>query len=234
MDNQIAKLDGHYIICGYGRIGRLLTQYLIQKYINVVVIEKDQELETRLDGDGVLYLIGQAADENMLIRAGIKRASGIIACVGTDEGNVMLVRLTRRLNPDAFVVARSSRDSSKVLLEQAGADKVILPYLIGGRRIALSLLKPEIMDFIDLIATETNIEIRLEQVTLSRKSELVGLELGKTFIRADLDVIIVMIVRADETVIYNPKSNTKLITGDRLLAIGHPDSLVVLEEIAAN
>jgi len=82
MENQIEKLEGHYIVCGYGRIGRLLTQYLVQKYINVVAIERDSQQETQLKGDGILYLIGEAAEDKVLIRAGIKRASGIIACVG--------------------------------------------------------------------------------------------------------------------------------------------------------
>ena len=141
MDNQIKKLDGHYIICGYGRIGNLLTQYLVQKYINVVVIEKDSKHENHLDGDGVLYLIGEAADENVLIRAGIKRASGIIAGVGTDDENVLLVQLARQLNPDIFVVARAYRDSSKKTLEEAGAHKVISPYDIGARRMAHAILR---------------------------------------------------------------------------------------------
>jgi len=172
LNNQIKKLDGHYIVCGYGRIGRLLTQYLVQKYIDVVVIERDSQHEGHLDEDGVLYLIGEAADENVLIQAGIKQASGIIAGVGTDDENVLLVQMARQLNSDIFVVARASQESSKKTLEEAGAHKVISPYDIGARRMAHAILRPTVIKFLETAFNDESTQFQFEEIRVSQGAKL--------------------------------------------------------------
>ena len=234
MKKKIVRLKNHTIVCGFGRMGKEICRMLQMNKSPFIVIEQEETAINELKLMDYPFLEEDANEDETLVMAGIERAQAVITVLSSDADNVFTVLTARGLNPGLRILARAVSESSEKKLLKAGADKVILPYLIGGRRIALSLLKPEIMDFIDLIATDTNIDIRLEQVKLSRKSELVGLELGKTFIRADLDVIVVMIVRSDDTVIYNPKSNTQLMIGDKLLAIGHPDSLVVLGEIAEN
>jgi len=102
LDVQIKKLDNHYIVCGYGRIGRILTQYLVQKYIDVVVLERDEKCGIRMNRDGILYLMGEATDEDLLVKAGITRAKGLVAVTGTDAENVFLVLMAKQLNPDIF------------------------------------------------------------------------------------------------------------------------------------
>jgi voltage-gated potassium channel len=231
LENKIKKLDGHYIVCGYGRIGRMLTQYLVQKYNNVVVIEKDDKHEVQLDGDGILYLIGEAADENVLIRAGIKRASGIIAGVGTDNENVMLVQLARKVNPDIFVVARASRDSSKKALEEAGAHNVISPYDIGARRMAHAILRPTVIKFLETAFNDESTEFQFEEIRVRQGAKLANVSLVDSGIRQEMNLIVIAIQDKKGEMMFNPKADTKFAIGDTIVVMGSAKSVKQLESL---
>ena len=229
MNNRIKKLDSHYIVCGYGRIGRLVTQYLIQKYINVVVIERDNKHDAQLDGDGVLYLIGEAADENVLIRAGIKRASGIIAGVGTDDENVLLVKLAKQVNPDIFIVARASRDSSKKTLEEAGAHKVISPYDHGARRMAHAILRPTVIKFLETAFNDESTEFQFEEIHVRKGAKLANVSLMDSGIRQEMNLIVIAIQDKKGEMMFNPKADTKFVIGDTIVVMGSAKSIKQLE-----
>jgi len=231
LENQIKKLDGHYIVCGYGRIGRLLTQYLIQKYINVVAIERDKGLETQLDSDGVLYLIGEAADDSVLIRAAIKRAAGIIAALGTDDENVLLVQLTKKLNPDIFIVARASQDSSKKTLEEAGAQKVISPYDIGARRMAHAILRPTVIKFLETAFNDESTEFQFEEIRVRQGAKLANVSLMDSGIRQEMNLIVIAIQDKKGQMMFNPKADTKFIIGDTIVVMGSARSIKQLESL---
>jgi voltage-gated potassium channel len=231
LENQIKKLDGHYIVCGYGRIGRLLTQYLVQKYINVVVIEKESKQKAQLDGDGVLYLIGEAADEDVLIRAGIKRASGIIAGLGKDDDNVVLVELARQLNPVSFVVARASRDSSKKTLEDAGAHKVISPYDIGARRMAHAILRPTVIKFLETAFSDEEAEFQFEEIRVRQGAKLANVSLLDSGIRQEMNLIVIAIQDKKGEMLFNPKADTKFVIGDTIVVMGSAKSIKRLESL---
>ncbi len=231
MEDQIRNLDGHYIVCGYGRIGRMLTQYLVQKYNNVVVIEKDSHREAQLDGDGVLYLIGEAADERVLIQAGIKRASGIIAGVGTDDENVVLVRLARQLNPDMFIVARASWDSSKETLEDAGAHKVISPYDIGARRMAHAILRPTVIKFLETAFNDTSTEFQFEEIRVRQGAKLANVSLVDSGIRQEMNLIVIAIQDKNGEMMFNPKADTRFTIGDTIVVMGSAKSIKQLESL---
>ncbi len=231
MEDQIKKLDGHYIICGYGRIGRLLTQYLVQKYNNVVVIEKDIAHQAQLDGDGILYLIGEATDEDVLIKAGIKRASGIIAGVRTDDENVLLVQLARQLNPDLFVVARASRESSKQTLEDAGAHKVISPYDIGARRMAHAILRPTVIKFLETAFNDESTEFQFEEIRVRPGAKLANISLVDSGIRQKLNLIVIAIQDKDGAMRFNPQADTKFAIGDTIVVMGSAKSIKQLESL---
>jgi voltage-gated potassium channel len=231
LENQIKKLDGHYIVCGYGRIGRMLTEYLVQKYNNVVVIEKDEKHRARLDGDGILYLIGEAADENVLIRAGIKRASGIIAGVGTDDENVMIVQLARQVNPDVFVVARASRDSSKHTLEEAGAHKVISPYDIGARRMAHAILRPTVIKFLETAFNDESTEFQFEEIRVRQGAKLANVRLMDSGIRQEMNLIVIAIQDKKGEMRFNPKADAKFAIGDTIVVMGSAKSIKQLENL---
>lgn len=231
MENQITKLNGHYIVCGYGRVGRLLTQYLVQKYINVVVIDRDNSHEERLNEDGVLYLIGEATDENVLIQAGIKKSSGIIAGVGTDDENVLLVQLARQLNSDIFIVARASKDSSKKTLEEAGADKVISPYDIGARRMAHAILRPTVIKFLETAFNDESTEFQFEEIRVSKGAKLAGVSLVDSGIRQKLNLIVIAIQDKNGEMVFNPQADTKFVVGDTIVVMGSAKSIKQLENM---
>ncbi len=231
MGNQIQKLEGHYIVCGYGRIGRLLTQYLIQKYNTVVVIEKDTQHRAQLDEDGVLYLIGEAADERILTQAAIKSASGIIAGVETDDQNVLLVQLARQLNPELFIVARASRDSSKKILEDAGAHKVISPYDIGARRMAHAILRPTVIKFLETAFNDESTEFQFEEIRVSQGAKLANVSLMDSGIRQEMNIIVIAIQDKNGEMIFNPKADTKFVIGDTIVVMGSAKSIKQLESL---
>lgn len=229
LDNQIKKLKGHYIVCGYGRIGKLLTRYLIQKYIDVVVIERDHDLVETMNEDGILYLMGEAANENLLIRAGIERAVGIIGVVATDAENVFLVLLAKQLNPKLFVVARATQDLSKKTLLAAGADKVISPYDIGARRMAHAILRPTVIKFLEMAFADDTTDIQIEELLVKPGSKLIGVKLIDSGIRKDMDLIIIAIQNKENRMIFNPKADTKLEQGDIVVVMGCAKSIKQLE-----
>ncbi len=229
LDVQIKKLSNHYIVCGYGRIGRILTQHLIQKYIDVVVIERDEKGVAKMNSDGILYLLGEATDEEILIKAGITRAKGMIAVTGTDAENVFLVLLAKQLNPDIFVVARAGRNSAKRTLSAAGADKVISPYDIGARRMAHAILRPTVIKFLELAFSDDATDIQIEEIQVHPGSRLCGLPLKETGIRKQMDLIIIAIQTKDGQMVFNPGADTQLASMDRVIAMGRGRDLKRLE-----
>ncbi len=231
MGEQIQKLDGHYIVCGYGRIGRLLTQYLIQKYNNVVVIEKNAQHSDQLNEDGVLYLIGEATDKELLTQAGINRASGIIAGVGTDDENVLLVQLARQLNPNIFIVARASLETSKKTLEDAGAQKVISPYDIGARRMAHAILRPTVIKFLETAFNDESTEFQFEEIRVRKGAKLENVSLMDSGIRQELNLIVIAIQDGNGEMTFNPKADTKFVVGDTIVVMGSAKSIKQFESM---
>ena len=231
LDIQIAKLKDHYIICGYGRIGRVLVNYLTERYLNVVVIEKDVCRQEKMDEDGVLYLIGEATDENLLIKAGIKNAKALITAVATDADNVFLTLIAKQLNPDLFIVARAIQNTAKRTLLAAGAEKVISPYDLGARRMAHAILRPTVIKFLELAFTDDATDVQVEELRVRDSSRLLNVELKNSGIRQDLDLIILTIKKADGSMIFNPKADTRIEADDTLVVVGRAKSVIKLEQM---
>lgn len=232
MKKKITSLKNHTIVCGFGRMGREICRMLEINKSPFIVIEQDKEAIGELMNLDYTFFEGNANEDETLKEARINEAKSVIAVLSTDADNVYTVLTARDMNPKLKILARAVTESSERKLLKAGANKVILPYILGGRRIALSLLKPEVMDFFHLVGEDSNLNVQLDAITLTEKSEFVNLELSSTFIRSDLDIIIVMIIRKDQTIVYNPRGNTMLIAGDRLIAIGEPESLNTLLDLA--
>ncbi len=231
LDKQIAKLNGHYIICGYGRIGRVLSRYLTERYVDVVIIEKNSGRQPAMDEDGVLYLLGEASDESLLLRAGIKQARGLITAVATDADNVFLTLIAKQLNPRLFVVARAIQNSAKRTLQAAGADKVISPYDLGARRMAHAILRPTVIRFLELAFTDDSTDIQVEEIKVKSTSRLLNVELKNSGIRQQLDLIILTIKKADDTMIFNPQADTRIEVDDTLVVVGRGKSVSQLEHM---
>lgn len=234
LDTQINKLKGHYIICGYGRIGRVLTRFLIQRYLDVVVVERNKDRVERMDEDGILYLLGEATDEGLLERAGIDRAKALVTAVATDADNVFLVLIAKQLNPELYIVARAEQNMTKKTLLAAGANKVISPYDIGARRMAHAILRPTVIEFLELAFADENTDIQLEEILVHDGSRLEGLALKDSGIRQDLDLIINVIKKTDGRMLFNPGADTTLEAGDTLVVMGRAVSLKQLERICTS
>jgi voltage-gated potassium channel len=231
LDRQIDKLQGHYIVCGYGRMGRALTHFLIQRYLDVVVIEQSESRVPVMNEDGVLYLLGAATDENMLMRAGITRARGIMTVVGADADNVFMVLLARELNPDIFIVSRAILNSAKRTLRAAGADKIVSPYDLGARRMAHAVLRPTVIEFLELAFADESADIEVEELRVKPNSPLRDFCLLDSNIRRDFNVIIITIKKHDGRMVFNPGAETCLEGDDILVVVGMRPNIKKLERM---
>jgi len=233
LDRQINKLKNHYIICGYGRMGRALARFLIQRYLDVVVIEQNQERTAVMDEDGILYLVGAATDESLLIRAGIERARGLMTVVGSDADNVFLVLLARQMNPDIFIVARAVMNSAKRTLTAAGANKVVSPYDLGARRMAHAILRPTVIEFLEMAFADENVDVEVEELTIKPNSPVVRRTLYESEIRPKFGVMIISIKKGDGKMVFNPDADTLLESEDTLVVVGGAANIKGLEKLLA-
>jgi voltage-gated potassium channel len=229
LEKKIKGLKGHYIICGYGRVGQTICDMLSSKPFKLVVIDKDPEKIERLHTKDLLYVAGEATDENTLIAAGIERAKALIASLGADMDNVYVTLSARGINPNLFIMARSGDIGSGRKLLRAGANKVVSPYRIGARRMAQMLLRPTVTDFLDLAVMGRNINVQMEEIPVNSSSNLIGIPLQDSGIRRDLNLIIIAIKKASGDMMFNPSSTATIEEGDTVIAVGESDNLVNLE-----
>jgi voltage-gated potassium channel len=231
LDKKINRLTNHYIVCGYGRMGRAFCQYLTQKHLGFVVIEKNEDRIGVMNEDGILYIAGGATEETNLLKAGINKASHLITALGTDPDNVFLVLLAKVLNPRIKVVARASQNAIKKPLSAAGADVVVSPFDIGARRMAHAILRPNVIRYLELAFADETTDIHIEEFSVDTSSKLVGVPIKESPIRQSLNLIILSIVRADGTLVFNPSADTKILVNDILIVVGENESLIKLEEL---
>jgi len=230
---QISNLENHYIICGYGRIGNFISHEFQAKPVPYVVVENNPELCEKLLEDGIFFIQGDATDDDTLIKAGITRANGLITAVTSDTANVYITLTARGLNPDLFILARSGEKSTEKKLIRAGANKVVSPYTIGANRMAQAILRPSVMDFIEIATAHQNLELQIEEICIHSSSNLVNQTLMSSDIRKELDIIIVAIKKLDtEKMLFNPSSQSLFEVGDTLITLGDPSAIVNLEKRA--
>ena len=231
MDKKIDRLKNHYIVCGYGRIGRVLCRNLYRKPYEVVVIEKNEDLIPAMDADGVLYVAGDASDETCLIKAGIQRAAGLVAVLATDTDNVFLVLTARQLAPDLKIIARSGQEASKNKLKAAGADSVESPYEIGAVTMAQRILRPTVTSFLDFALTYKRRDIQMEEIPINPDSGLANVTLKDSGLRQNYNLIIIAIKKTDGIMEFNPSFERKILPGETLVAVGEEDNLKRLEDL---
>jgi len=231
LDRQINRLKNHYIICGYGRMGRSLCKSLIQKQQDFIVIEQNTDRIPAMEEDGILFVIGSATEETSLLKAGIKNAGALMTVLGSDADNVFLVLLTKGLNPNLCVIARASQNSTKNILYTAGANVVVSPYEVGARRMAHAILRPGVIRFLEMAFADENTDIHLEQTKVENSSNLVGVTLKDSEIRKNLNLIVLAMIRGDDSMQFNPSAETIIKAGDTIIAVGENKSLKKLEKI---
>lgn len=230
LEKKIKDLHGHYIICGYGRMGEIICREIKEKGEKFVIVERDSGRLTRRED--LLVLVGDATQDEVLKEAGIEKAKGLISVLSTDAENLFVVLSARGLNSDLFIVVRAGEEGSEKKLLRAGADRVISPYRIGGLRIAHTVLKPAVVDFIEFATKSGNIDLQMEEVTISEGARLEGCTLDKCGIGKDLGIIIVAIKRSSGEMKFNPTSHTTIRAGDILIALGEVPKLRMLEDLS--
>ena len=231
LDNKINRLKGHYIVCGYDRIGRVLCRNLQRTPYDLVVVEKNPDLVRVMDEDGVLYVAGDAADESNLLKAGIERAKGLVAALATDTDNVFLVLSARQLAPELDIVARASQEGAKNKLRAAGANSVESPYEMGAASMAQRIIRPTVTNFLDLAFAHTRKDIQMEEIPVSEKSALTNVPLKDSGIRQDYNLIIIAIKKPDGTMLFNPSFEAAFRPEDTVIAVGEEENLQKLEKI---
>jgi voltage-gated potassium channel len=227
---RVKKLQDHYIICGYGRLGKIIARQLSNAGIPLVVVESEPEVIANLEGQGYSFVAGDATREEVLQEAGIERAKGLVAVLHTDAGNVYITLTARSLNPRLFIVARGEEPGSQQKLLRAGADKVESPYEMGGRKMAHTILRPTVTTLMDL-AMQEGVEWSMEEIAVNPSSPLVGVPIIDAGIRKDLNVIVVAMKRGDGTLLFNPTPQTVLQGGDTLIMVGMRHNLEKLEAL---
>jgi voltage-gated potassium channel len=230
LNKKIEKIENHYIICGYGRMGKIICKEMIQSGASFVVIEKTPGIFPSIDKD-ILVLEGDATQDSVLKTAGVERASALISVLSSDAENLYVVLSARGLNPKLKIVARASEEGVEDKLLRAGADNVISPYHIGGVRIAHTVLKPAVVDFIEFATRSRNMELQIEEIKVKESSHIVGRGLDECGIRKDLGIIIVAIKRAAGDMEFNPTSTSIIKQGDTLIAMGETKQLEALERL---
>jgi voltage-gated potassium channel len=227
MKASIAKLKGHFILCGYGRVGQEIAHVFNEEGIPFVVIDSNQVTIAKAEEKGYLCLLGNATNDEMLKEAGIEQARGLVAAVGSDSDNTYITLSARGLRSDLFIEARSCSSGSEVKLERAGANRVISPHAIGGWRMAMLALRPAVVDFIDTVAHRPGQELQMENIEVGSSSSLVGLTLEAAHHRTGTTVL--AISKRNGKLMINPSGEETIDDGDRLIVIGSKKQLAALE-----
>jgi len=229
MKKEVARLRDHYIVCGFGRIGQVICKILAENRKPFVVVERRGELVDRIADIGYLALEGEAADEDTLTAAGIERARGLIAVVSTDADTVYITLTARGMRPDLFIIARSSgADGAEKKLIRAGADRVFSPYEIGATRMAQEVVRPTVVDFVDLAIQGGELGLRLEELSVPDDAPYAGKTLIDSGIRREHDLIVVAIKSRDGEMRFNPTPSTVINGGDILVVLGDVSNIEAL------
>lgn len=220
VERKLSTIRDHFILCGFGRVGEEVAKGFVEAGAPFVVIEKDEERAAECDARGYLCLEADATDDEVLKRAGIQKANGLVGAVDTDADNVFVVLSARNICPDIFIVARANHVESEAKLAKAGADRVLSPAAIGGRRMANLLVKPVICDYVDFVTHGDNVEFRLEEMELSAASELAGKTIGEAHVRDRAGTLVLAVRKPNGDFNTNPSSGTRFDAGDTLVVIG--------------
>lgn len=229
MTKRIQDLDRHTIVAGIGRVGSVVARTLAEDGAAFVIIDRDEDRLRAAQDLGWLCVQGEAADETTLAAAGVERANALVTAVDSDADNLFVTVSARAMNPGLFIVARSSHESTEVKLVKAGANRVLTPNVIGGRRMAAMVTHPVVSDYLDLVAHGTGVEFRLQEIDVAGGSPLAGKSIAESRVRERTGVYILAVSRSDGSVDANPAASAVLGAGDTLVVLGTPGQLATFD-----
>ncbi len=228
MKDRIAKLQGHFILCGCGKVGQEIARTFKDEETSFVIVDNSPESIARVEQAEYLYVVGDATSDEVLKEAGIERARGLVAAVDSDAENTYIALSARQLNRALFIEARAGSEEAETKLKRAGADRIVSPHRIGGRRMAMLALRPAVVDFIDTVTYRRGRELQLENVDIGKSSQLAGLTLKAA--RGQIGVTVLAMRKKTGKLLANPPDEVTIEDGDRLIVIGTKKRLAALEE----
>lgn len=232
VQKTIEKLEGHTIVCGFGRNGKQAIVKLKNYQKEYVVIEQNKNLVEKLDAEEILNVEGDATTDEILIKAGIKRAKNLITALSSDADNLFVVLSARQLNKDCTIISRASKESSYSKLKIAGADNVIMPDKLGGNHMASLVVTPDVIEFVDRLTIEGETTANLEEIAVN---ELPKMYLNKTILDLDLrkktGCTVIGFRTPDKDYVINPDASIKLVADTHLIVLGRPEQIMKLREL---
>lgn len=233
MQKGIKELVDHYIVCGFGKVGRRVARELNLRRVPFVVVDKDPQRIELADKDGFLFVQGDSTTDETLLDAGIERAKGLIIALASEADNVFIALSARQLNPNLFITARGESDDAEKKLKRAGANKVVFPHRIGAIRMALTTLRPNLVDFMTVMTFDKDTGLAIEEIQVKPGSSLDQTTLQLCPIRKELGIMVVGIKKMGKDVFLNPAPDTKIEAGDILIVIGEREKLEKLEKLTS-
>jgi len=228
--SMIDKLEGHFILCGFGRVGRGAAEELRRAGVSFVVIDHNDERVERAIKAGMLAVHADASRDETLRDVGIVRAKGLIATLASDADNLFVILSAKTLNPNLQLSVRIAEESSEQKMRRAGADFVFAPYNTTGHRMARAMLKPHVLQFLDF-TEQQGVDVEIEQVRVTGQSAFAGRSLAEVDIRNKNGVVILAIRKATGEMLFNPAPEVKMSAGDYLIAMGDASHLQKLEQL---
>lgn len=220
MKQQIEALNGHTILCGFGRIGRTLAEDLTRHKQPFVIIEQNHDILAAAREAGYLCLHGDATEDELLLAAGCHRAKALITGLPNDAANVFITLTARNLNRDLLIVARAGHGSSERKLRQAGADKVVLPSSIGAQLMSRMIMRPTTADLMELVAEQGNLNVQLDEMQVGQACQLLGKSIRETNAHSQFRLLVLAIKQASGKMIFNPEADYKLEISDIIILMG--------------
>ncbi|MDZ4654508.1 MAG: potassium channel protein [Coriobacteriia bacterium] len=231
MSKRISELENHYIVVGIGRVGSVVAQALADEGVDFLVVDTCEECVVAAEEAGWLHIQGDATDEDVLYAAGVMRAKGLVTALDTDADNLFVSLTARTLNPALYIVARSSQVTSEVKILRSGADRVLTPNMIGGRRMAAMVLHPVVSDYLDVVTHGDQVDYTLESMRVVRDSKLSGRSIREANVRDLTGAYILAVDGAPDGLNTNPSPDTILMPGDQLVVLGTRAQLDQLAEL---
>ncbi len=225
MTKEISKLDGHVIICGFGRLGQDLATQLQHRGIPFIIIDLDEKKVQLAQSNNELSIHGDATSELVLEQANLSAAKALATALPTDAENVFITLTARNLRPDIQIIAKSERESSCRKLRQAGADKIIMPHRVGAQQMERMISRPTTADLVELFAEASHLEMELDEFRVSKKSTLVGSTLSDSNIKENFNLLVVGIKNRQGDLRFNPSPQDTINDEDTLLVIGQVDDI---------
>jgi voltage-gated potassium channel len=230
---MIDKLKDHFIICGYGRVGRGAAAELQHAGVPFVVVDINPERVERAMMAGMLAANADSTRDETLRLVGIERARGLVAALATDADNLFVLLSSKGLNPRIYVAARAAEEGAEEKMRRAGADAVFAPYSITGHRLAQSLLRPHVVQFLDFTTKDIGLDIAIEQIRVSESSQMVSKSIKDLQLGRDFGVIVMAIRTSDGQMHFNPTAESRVNAGDHLIVMGRQEKLRALELLVA-